>query len=146
MNKKKIFIIFSGLPPSEIKGKRKIKAKVKRGGVKVFYAKERAGIEVHGVRIEDLRARNKAIESTIADFNMENFEEKMRGLIEVNITIYDGKSNIVFSKGKILTAFKKEVCINLKLNNLKKGNYFAIVEASDKISNSTDIISKEIKL
>jgi hypothetical protein len=133
--------------PSEIKGKRKIDIKVKRDGVKVYYTKELSEIETSQVKIIDFRGGDNSIELTISNFKMENIEGKKQGLIEVKITIYDENSNIVFSEGKTLNAFREDLHIKLRLDILQKGkNYFGIAEVSDKLSNSMDVVLKEIKL
>jgi hypothetical protein len=64
----------------------------------------------------------------------------------LKITLFDENSNKVFEEEKTLSFFKKETNISLKLDMLKSGSYFIIIQVTDRISQETDVLSSDIKL
>lgn len=126
-------------PGENRKGEKRIEVKVKKEKVKVFYTKQISEIETPQITITEFKAGNKSIEFTVINFMRTTIEGRLSGMVEVKITFFDENSNMVFSEGKTITIFKKELHIGLKLNTIKTGNYFAIIEVLDKVSNGVDV-------
>ncbi len=77
---------------------------------------------------------------------MTKIKEKITGIADIKITLFDEDSKKAFSEGKTLNLFKKETFISLNFNQLKSGSYFIIIQVIDKISNEIDVFSSAIEL
>ncbi|MFP4081774.1 MAG: hypothetical protein ACLFVG_03340 [Candidatus Aminicenantes bacterium] len=122
--------------------KKNIEVKVKRKGVKVIYSKRFPEKEPPPVTITQVKAGHKRLSFTLLNYQ----RIKSRGTVEVNITLFDENSKKAFSEGKIMSLTKEKAHISLNLNRVKSGTYFLILEAADKISEETDVFSREIEL
>lgn len=124
---------------------REIEVKVRRKDVDVIYLKHfRAKVEPPIV-ITDLKAGQKTIKFTLKNFKMTKIKEKVEGIADVKIILFDAASEKVFDQGKTLNLFKKEATISLDFNWLESGSYFLIIQAVDKVSNEVDVFSGAIK-
>ncbi len=126
--------------------KREIDVKVKKSGVNIFYMKKVPEIGVPPLSITDFKAGKKTIKFSLINYKMTRIEEKLTGIADLKITLFDENSNKVFDEGKTLSFFKKETTISLKLDMLKSGSYFIIIQVIDRISQETDVLSRYIKL
>lgn len=63
------------------------------------------------------------------------FKNKLIGLAEVSINIFDQDSKNVF-----------EVHLSINPGRFKKGAYFLIISVTDKISNASDTLSTEVNV
>lgn len=126
--------------------KREIEVKVKKSGVNIFYMKKVPEIGVPPISITDFKAGKRTIKFSLINYKMTKIEEKLTGIADVKITIFDEDSNKVFDEGKTLSLIKKETDISLKLDMLKSGSYFIIIQVTDRISQETDVLSGDIKL
>jgi hypothetical protein len=126
--------------------KREIDVKVKKSGVKIFYMKKVPEIGVLPISITDFKAGKKTIKFTLINYKMTKIEDKLTGIADVKITFFDENSEKVFDEGKTLSFFKKETDISLKLDMLKSGSYFIVIQVIDRISQETDVLSGDIKL
>jgi hypothetical protein len=126
--------------------KREIDVKVNKSGVNIFCMKEVPEIGVPPVSITDFKAGKKTIKFSLINYQMTRIEEKLTGIADLKITIFDENSNIVFDEGKTLSFFKKETTISLKFDMLKSGSYFIIIQVTDRISQERAVLSSDIKL
>ena len=126
--------------------KREIDVKVKKSGVNIFYMKKVPEIGVPPLSITDFKAGKKTIKFSLINYKMTRIEEKLTGIADLKITLFDENSNKVFEEGKTLSFFKKETTISLKLDMLKSGSYFIIIQVTDRISQERDVLSSDIKL
>jgi len=125
--------------------KRDIEVKVMKPGFKVIFLKHVPEKVVLPITIAGFKANKKTIKFSLANYRMTKIEGKLKGIANVNITIFDENSNKVFNEGKTLDLIKKDTYIFLNFNWIKSGNYFIIIQAIDKISNEIDVFSKQIK-
>jgi hypothetical protein len=126
--------------------KREIEVRVKKSGVNVFYMKKVPEKGVLPISITGFKAGKKIIRFSLNNYKMTLIEGKLAGIADVKITLFDENSNKVFDEGKTLNLFKKEIDISLNLNKLESGSYFIILQATDRISQETDVFSGNIKL
>ena len=126
--------------------KREIDVKVKKSGVNIFCMKKVPEIGVPPLSITDFKAGKKTIKFSLINYKMTKIEEKLTGIADLKITLFDENSNKVFEEEKTLSFFKKETNISLKLDMLKSGSYFIIIQVTDRISQETDVLSSDIKL
>ncbi len=126
--------------------KRDIEVKVKKSGVNIFYMKKVPEIGVPPLSITDFKAGKKTIKFSLINYKMTKIEEKLTGIADLKIMLFDENSNKVFEEGKTLSFFKKETNISIKLDMLKSGSYFIVIQATDRISQETDVFSSGIKL
>jgi len=126
--------------------KREIEVKVKKSGVNVFYLKHVPEKGVPPISITDFKAGKKTIKFSLINYKMTKIEEKLTGIADIKITIFDENSNNVFDEAKTLSLLKKETHISLNFNWLKSGSYFIIIQVTDRISQETDVLSSDIKL
>jgi len=126
--------------------KRDVEVKVNRSGVDVIYLKHVPEITAPLITITDFESGRKTIEFSLVNYEMTKIEEKLTGVADVKITIFDEGSNKVFDEGKTLNLTKKETHISLNFNQLKSGSYFIIIQAFDRVSQETDVFSRDIKL
>lgn len=128
------------------KKKREIDIKVRRSGTKTFFLKFSPERRSPSISITHFEAGRRTIGFRITNFEKQNTGGKLVGIADVNITLFDEDSNKVFSEGKTLSLAKKDVHVSIKLNTLKHGTYFIIIEVIDKISNEKDVYSGGIEL
>ena len=76
---------------------------------------------------------------------MTKIEGKLTGMADIKITIFDENSIKVFDEGRTLNLIKKETHISLNFNQLKSGSHFIIIQVIDKISQETDVLSRDIE-
>jgi len=131
---------------NQSKKKREIDVKVKKSGVNIFYMKKVPEIGVPLLSITDFKAGKKTIKFSLINYKMTKIEKKLTGIADLKITLFDESSNKVFEEEKTLSFFKKETDISLKLDMLKSGSYFIIIQVTDRISQETDVFSSDIKL
>ena len=126
--------------------KREIEVKVKKRGAKVIHLKHFFEKDAPPISITDFKAGRKTIEFSLINYKMTKIKEKITGIADIKITLFDENSEKVFSEGKTLNLFKKETFISLNFNQLTSGSYFIIIQVIDKISNEIDIFSSAIEL
>jgi hypothetical protein len=126
--------------------KREIEVKVKKKGVNVFCMKKVPEKGVLPISITGFKAGKKTIKFSLDNYKMTLIKGKLTGIADVKITLFDKNSNKVFDQGKTLSFFKKETNISLNLSMLKSGSYFIVLQATDRISQETDVYSGNIKL
>ena len=134
--------------PKENKSAKKkdIEVKVKKRGAKVIHLKHFFEKETPPVSITDFKSGKKTIKFSLINYKMTKIKEKLTGIADIKITLFDENSEKVFAEGKTLNLFKKETHISLNFNWLKSGSYFIIIQVIDKISNEIDVFSSAIEL
>ncbi len=125
--------------------KRDIEVKVKKSGVNVVYLKHIPEKGAPLITITNFKAGKKNIKFSLINYKMTKIEGKLTGVADIKITIFDENSNKVFDEGKTLNLIKKETFISLNFNWLKSGSYFIIIQVIDKVSQETDVFSRDIK-
>lgn len=133
--------------PKDTSGKaRDIQVKVSMPDVDVIYLKQIPEMKIPPIMITDFEARKKKIKFSIINYKMSKIKDKLTGITDVKITIFDDASKKVFDQGKTLNLFKKDTHISLNFRQLKSGSYFIIIQAVDKISQEIDVFSSAIDL
>jgi len=138
-------LVYSPKEDQSVK-KREIEVKVKKIGAKVIHLKHFFEKEAPPISITDFKAGKKTIKFSLINYKMTKIKEKITGIADIKITLFDENSEKVFSEGKTLNLFKKETFISLNFNQLTSGSYFIIIQVIDKISNEIDIFSSAIEL
>lgn len=134
--------------PRETAGgkKRAIEVKVRRPGLKVVSLKNYLAAAPPQIGVRDVRVVSKVVSFSLAHYQMTRERDKLRGIVDVKITIFDEGSNAVFNEGKTLDVFKHETRISLNFGWLGQGNYLIIIQALDRLANQSDVYSGLIKL
>jgi len=125
--------------------KRDIEIKVKKSGVDIVYLKRIPEKGEPLITVTNFNDSKKNIKFSLINYTMTKIEGKLTGVADIKITIYDENSNKVFDERKTLNLIKKETHISLNFNWLKSGSYFIIIQVSDRISQETDVFSRDIK-
>ncbi|NOR22272.1 MAG: hypothetical protein GQ476_06270 [Candidatus Aminicenantes bacterium] len=125
--------------------KRDIEVKVKKSGVNLVYLKHVPEKGAPLITITNFKAGKKNIKFSLINYKMTKIEGKLTGMADIKITIFDENSNKVFDEGKTLNLIKKETFVSLNFNWLKSGSYFIIIQVNDRISQETDVFSRNIK-
>ena len=127
------------------KKKREIEVKVDKSGVDIIYLKHVPRKEAPPITITDFEAGQKTIKFLLINYKMAKTEEKLTGIADIKITLFDENSNKVCDEAKTLSLFKREAHISINFDWLKSGSYFLIIQAVDKLSSETDVFSIEVK-
>jgi len=131
---------------SQTKKKTEIEVKVNHPDAKVVYLKKFPGKMTPPITITNFKSGRQTIAFAITNLTRQKIEDKLQGLVDVKITLFDKDSKKVFDEGKSLSMAKEEVKISLNLPQLERGRYFIILEVTDRISGEKDIFSGEIEL
>ncbi len=126
--------------------KREIEVRVKRSGAEVSYLKNYVAPGPPAMTIANVKSGAKVLSFSLLHYLMGKSEGKTKGLAEVKITIFDDQSKNVFDDGKTLDLIKKETHISLNFGQLKSGDYFVIIQATDRLANEQDVYSGLIRL
>jgi hypothetical protein len=138
-------LVYSPKEDQSVK-KREIEVKVKKIGAKVIHLKHFFEKEAPPISITDFKAGKKTIKFSLINYKMTKIKEKITGIADIKITLFDENSEKVFSEGKTLNLFKKDTHISLNFNQLTSGSYFIIIQVIDKTSNEIDVFSSAIEL
>jgi len=138
-------LVYSPKEDQSVK-KREIEVKVKKRGATVIHLKHFFEKEAPPISINDFKAGQKTIKFSLVNYKRIKIKEKVTGIADIKITLFDENSEKVFSEGKTLNLFKKETFISLNFNQLTSGSYLIIIQVMDKISNEIDIFSSAIEL
>jgi len=125
---------------------RDIEVKVKRKGTEVVYRKHFTPVGKPPIVITDFKAQHKAMEFTLINYERRKIGGKEGGVVEVKITLFDENSEKVFSELKTMSLPKVDAHFSIGFPKLKSGNYYIIIEATDKILNEKNVFSRYIKI
>jgi len=123
-----------------------IDVKVKQKGVDVIHLKQFLQEKALPISIVHFESNRKSIKFSLTNYQRVKMEDKQAGIAQVKITLFDKDSNKVFEDAKVLQLIKDQTHISIPFNQLKSGPYFIIIQVVDKITNRTDVFSKQIKL
>lgn len=138
-------LAYQSRAPLESRGKN-IEVKVRAEGARVFSLKHLQKLDQPAITIADVQAGAGLLKFSLKNYTMIKTEKDARGLAEVNITLFDDRSEIAFSDSRVMDVVKQEVRIVLNLGKLKPGVYFLIIDALDKNANEKDVVSRIIEL
>ncbi len=122
-----------------------IDVKVKKKGVDVIHLKQFLQEKVPPIAIAQFESGRKTIKFSLINYQRLKMENKLSGIAQVKITLFDKDSNKVFEDAKVLQLIKDQTHISIPFNQLKSGSYFIIIQVVDKITNSVDVFSGQIK-
>jgi len=125
---------------------RKIEVKVGRKDVDVVSLKQYVAAGGPMISIADFKSGQKAIRFTLKDYARIPTEGRTVGSAAVRITIFNDKSEQVFTDGKTLELVKDETKISLDFPQLASGSYFIIIDALDRTTGAKDVYSGAIRL
>jgi len=123
-----------------------IDVKVKKEGADVIHLKRFVKEVIPPVRIANFEVERKRIKFSLVDYQRIEMQGKMTGIADVKITLFDDQSQKVFDEAKTLSLTKDQAHISIPFSQFKSGNYFLIIQVVDKITNTIDVLSKQIKL
>ena len=123
-----------------------IDVKVKQKGVDVIHLKEFLQEKIPPIAIVNFDSGRKTIKFSLVNYQRVKMEDKLSGIAQVKIIIFDKDSNKVFEDAKVLQLVKDQTHISIPFNQLKSGSYFIIIQVVDRITNRTDVYSGQIKL
>ena len=123
-----------------------IDVKVKQKGVDVVHLKQFLREKFLPISIVDFASGRKTIKFSLINYQRVKMEDKLSGVAQVKITLFDKDSNKVFEDTKVLQLIKDQTHISIPFNQLKSGTYFIIIQAIDKLTNRIDVFSRQIKL
>lgn len=122
-----------------------IDVKVKQKGVDVFHLKEFLQEKTLPISIARFESSRKTIKFSLLNYLRVKMEDKLSGVAQVKITLFDKDSNKVFEDTKILQLIEDQTHISIPFNQLKSGSYFIIIQVVDRITNRMDVFSRQIK-
>lgn len=122
-----------------------IDVKVKQKGVDVIHLKHFFQEKALPISIVHFESGRKTIKFSLINYQRIKMEDKQAGIAQVKITLFDKDSNKVFEDAKVLQLIKDQTHISIPFNQLKSGSYFIIIQVVDKITNSVDVFSGQIK-
>ena len=123
-----------------------IKVNVKRAGLDVIHLKNMTIRKTIPLSIADFKTRRKTITFSLMNYQRIKMEGQLTGIAQVKLTLFDENSEKVYDEVKTLQLIKEQTHISIPFNQLKSGPYFIIIQVIDKITNSMDVFSKQIKL
>jgi hypothetical protein len=123
-----------------------IDVKVNKEGANAVHLKKFSKETIPHILIAGFKIEEKTVRFTLKNFVTTKIKERMTGMAEVKITLFNDKSEKIFDEAKVLDLLKAEVQISLNFGKEKPGPYYMIIQAIDKISNELDVFSKQIEL
>lgn len=138
-------LAYQSRAPLESRGKN-IEVKVRVEGARVYSLKNLQQLDQPAITIADVQAGYGLLKFSLKNCTMIKTEKDVRGLAEVQVTLFDDRSEIAFSDSRIMDVVKQEVRIVINLGKLKPGVYFLIIDALDKNANEKDVVSRMIEL
>jgi len=122
-----------------------IDVKVKQKGVDVIHLKQYLQDKTLPISIARFESGQKTIKFSLIDYQRVKMEDKLSGIAQVKITLFDKDSNKVFEDTKVLQLIKDQTHISIPFNKLKSGSYFIIIQVVDRITNRMDVFSRQIR-
>ncbi|MEE9502913.1 MAG: hypothetical protein V3V48_12620 [Candidatus Aminicenantaceae bacterium] len=122
-----------------------IDVKVKQKGVDVIHLKRFLREKALPISIVHFDSGRNTIKFSLINYQRVKMEDKLSGVAQVKITLFDKDSKKVFEDTKVLQLIKDQTHISIPFNQLKSGSYFIIIQVVDRITNSVDVFSKQIK-
>jgi hypothetical protein len=98
------------------------------------------------ITVVNFKAGRNSIKFSLINYRRTYRKNKLTGIADVKITLFDENSNKVYEEANTLSLVKEETHISVPFNQLKRGSYFIIIQVVDKLTNYTDVFSRQIKL
>jgi hypothetical protein len=137
-------LVYQSLAPLEERGKN-IEVKVRQTGVQVYSLKQIQKLGGRAITVAAVRTEGKTLGFDLKGFTVMAADKGSRGIVEVRVTLFNDKSEKVFSEAKVLETKKEEIAIVLNFDQLPPGSYFLIIEAWDRITNEKDVQSRIVE-
>jgi len=138
-------LAYQSQAPLEERGNN-IEVKVRLKEARVYNLKHVGKWKNPAIAIVDVRINGHMLEFSLKNPMKIATENGARGLAEIRVTLFDEQSNKVFAESKVMDTVKDEILIAINLENLKKGAYFLIIDAQDKITGEKDVFSRIMEL
>jgi hypothetical protein len=122
-----------------------IDVKVKRKDLDVIHLKQFLQEKIPPIAITNFDSGRKTIKFSLINYQRVKMENKLSGVAQVRITLFDRNSNKVFEDTKVLQLIKDQTHISIPFSQLISGPYFIIIQVVDRITNRMDVFSKQIK-
>jgi len=122
-----------------------IDVKMKQKGFDVIHFKQYLQEKVLPISIAHFDSGRKTIKFSLTHYQRIKMEDKLSGVAQVRITLFDKDSKKVFEDTKVLQLIKDQTHISIPFNQLKSGSYFIIIQVVDRITNRMDVFSRQIK-
>jgi hypothetical protein len=123
-----------------------IDVKVKQKDFDVIHLKQFLQDNTQPISIAQFESRRKTIKFSLINYQRTKMEDKLSGVAQVKITLFDKDSKKVFEDTKVLQLIKEQTHISIPFNQIKTGSYFIIIQVIDRITNKVDVFSKLIKI
>ena len=123
----------------------KIDVKVSNDQAEVIHLKQFSKIASLPITIANFKAQRKTIKFSLLNYQRTNIENKLTGIADVKITLFDENSNKVYEEANTLSLVKDQAHISIPFNQLERGSYFIVIQVLDKFTNHSDVFSRQIK-
>lgn len=138
-------LAYQSQAPLEARGNN-IEVKVRLKEARVYNLKHVVKWENPAIAIVDVRINRHTLEFSLKNPLKIETGSGARGLAEIRVTLFDEQSDEVFAESKVMDTVEDEIHIAINLEKLKKGAYFLIIDAQDKITGEKDVFSRMIEL
>jgi len=157
IEKEDIFYILTYEPLDRQKNKRKIVVKLKDKSFKLIYNNnvvpdffkdflERKKKESPDIKIRNFKFEERTLFFYIVNFKTHKIHDRSLGKVEIHIKIIDKKNNVVFDKRKAILLKNKRSITSIRLNKIKKGEYYIFLYVKDLFTNKIHDIQQRIDI
>jgi hypothetical protein len=137
-------LAYQSQAPLDQRGKN-IEVKVRPSGVQVYSLKHFQKLGERAITIAAVQTEGMTLKFELKDYTIMATDKGSQGIAEVKVTLYDDRSEQAFSEAKVLDLREEKTSIALKLDQLRPGTYFLIIEAWDRITNEKDVQSRIVE-
>ena len=103
---------------------------------------EKKGEENPEISIRDIKFIGRILSFEVFNYKISKAESKNIGKVEVHIKIIDEKNKTIFDNKKIVKLPKKAGKLSIKFKQLRKGNYYILMNIKDML---TDKVARDQK-
>lgn len=122
-----------------------IDVKVKQKEVDVIHLKRFLLEKTLPVSIANFDSSRKTIKFSLINYQRVKMDDKLSGIAQVKITLFDKNSQKVYEDAKVLQLIKDQTHISIPFSQLKPGPYLIIIQVVDKLTNRMDVFSRQIR-
>ncbi len=137
-------LAYQSRAPLDERGKN-IEVKVRPAGVQVYSLKHFQKLGERAITIAAVQTERMTLKFELKDYTIMATDKGSQGIAEVKVTLYDDRSEQAFSEAKVLNLREEKTSIVLRLDQLRPGTYFLIIEAWDRITNEKDVQSRIVE-
>jgi hypothetical protein len=132
-------------PKDQAGGKeREIEVRVRREGADVVALKKYSGRRASVISISGFEAAGGTVSFTVGNCARLDKMEASTGKVMIKVTVFNDKSEKVFSEAKTLDLIADSLHLSLNFKKLQPGDHYIIVEAVDLVSGEKDVLSRAI--